>query len=44
MNKPDTIDGYDDNQTLSCERLLVTLLRGLEPLEGLHLLDRRLDS
>jgi len=31
MTKPDTIYGYDDNQTLSCERLLVTLLRGLGP-------------
>lgn len=31
MRKPGTIDGYDENLTADCERLLVTLLRGLGP-------------
>jgi hypothetical protein len=31
MAKPDTLLGYDEQQTLDCERLLVTLLRGLGP-------------
>lgn len=29
--KPDTIDGYTDRRTADCERVLVTLLRGLGP-------------
>lgn len=31
MGKPITRDGYSDKHTLACERLLVTLLRGLGP-------------
>jgi hypothetical protein len=31
MAKPATIDGYSDAYTLDCERVLVTLLRGLGP-------------
>lgn len=31
MAKPATLDGYSDQHTLDCERLLVTLLRGLGP-------------
>ena len=29
--KPDTIDGYTDRHTADCERVLVTLIRGLGP-------------
>ena len=29
MAKPATLDGYSDQYTLDCERVLVTLLRGL---------------
>lgn len=31
MTKPVTIDGYSDQYTVDCERVLVTLLRGLGP-------------
>jgi len=31
MAKPATFDGYDDEYTVECERMLVTLLRGLGP-------------
>jgi hypothetical protein len=31
MPKPTTFDGYDEGYTLDCERVLVTLLRGLGP-------------
>src|ERR1700722_9217329 len=31
MVKPKTIDGYRDRRTLDCERVLVTLWRGLGP-------------
>lgn len=31
MAKPATLDGYSDEHTLDCERVLVTLLRGLGP-------------
>jgi hypothetical protein len=31
MSKPSTLDGYSDQYTLDCERVLVTLLRGLGP-------------
>ncbi len=31
MAKPDIFNGYDERQTLDCERVLVTLLRGLGP-------------
>lgn len=31
MVKPATLDGYSDQYTLDCERVLVTLLRGLGP-------------
>lgn len=31
MPKPNTFDGYDEEYTLDCERVLVTLLRGLGP-------------
>ena len=31
MVKPATIDGYADQYTINCERVLVTLLRGLGP-------------
>ena len=31
MVKPATIDGYADQYTVNCERVLVTLLRGLGP-------------
>lgn len=31
MVKPSTFDGYSDQYTLDCERVLVTLLRGLGP-------------
>ncbi|MDP1717612.1 MAG: antitoxin, partial [Burkholderiales bacterium] len=31
MAKPATLDGYNDQYTLDCERVLVTLLRGLGP-------------
>ena len=31
MAKPPTITGYNDAQTVVCERVLVTLLRGLGP-------------
>lgn len=31
MAKPPTLDGYSDEHTLDCERVLVTLLRGLGP-------------
>ena len=31
MAKPATFDGYSDQYTADCERVLVTLLRGLGP-------------
>jgi hypothetical protein len=31
MAKPATLDGYSDQYTQDCERVLVTLLRGLGP-------------
>jgi len=31
MAKPATLDGYSDQHTIDCERVLVTLLRGLGP-------------
>jgi hypothetical protein len=31
MAKPTTLDGYEDTHTLDCERVLLTLLRGLGP-------------
>lgn len=31
MAKPTTLDGYSDQYTIDCERVLVTLLRGLGP-------------
>jgi hypothetical protein len=31
MAKPTTLEGYTDEYTLDCERVLVTLLRGLGP-------------
>lgn len=31
MAKPATLDGYTDQYTLDCERVLITLLRGLGP-------------
>lgn len=31
MIKPGTLGGYSDRYTLDCERVLVTLLRGLGP-------------
>ena len=31
MVKPATLDGYSDQYTIDCERMLVTLLRGLGP-------------
>lgn len=31
MTKPATVDGYSDQYTVDCERVLVTLLRGLGP-------------
>jgi len=31
MAKPATLDGYSDQNTLDCESVLVTLLRGLGP-------------
>jgi hypothetical protein len=31
MVKPSTLDGYSDQYTLDCERVLLTLLRGLGP-------------
>lgn len=31
MAKPTTLDGYSDQYTFDCERVLVTLLRGLGP-------------
>jgi hypothetical protein len=31
MIKPSTSEGYSDRYTLDCERVLVTLLRGLGP-------------
>ena len=31
MAKPATLDGYTDRYTADCERVLVTLLRGLGP-------------
>lgn len=31
MDKPTTVGGYSDRNTIGCERLLVTLLRGLGP-------------
>ena len=31
MVKPATLDGYSDHYTVECERVLVTLLRGLGP-------------
>lgn len=31
MAKPPTLDGYSEQHTLDCERVLVTLLRGLGP-------------
>ena len=31
MVKPATLDGYTDQYTVDCERVLVTLLRGLGP-------------
>lgn len=31
MVKPATLDGYTDQYTLDCERVLITLLRGLGP-------------
>jgi len=34
MAKPATFDGYSDQYTLDCERVLVTLLRGLGPWKG----------
>ena len=34
MAKPPTITGYSTAQTLDCERILITLLRGLGPWKG----------
>ena len=34
MVKPATNDGYSDQYTVECERVLVTLLRGLDPWKG----------
>ncbi len=31
MSKPTTLEGYDNIVTENCERVLVTLLRGLGP-------------
>lgn len=31
MSKPQTAEGYDEDYTVDCERVLVTLLRGLGP-------------
>lgn len=31
MPKPKTFEGYGEEYTLDCERVLVTLLRGLGP-------------
>ena len=31
MTKPVTLDGYSDQHTVDCERVLVTLLRRLGP-------------
>lgn len=31
MSKPATIEGYNDEHTSDCERVLVTLFRGLGP-------------
>ena len=31
MAKPATLDGYSNQYTVDCERVLVTLLRGLGP-------------
>ena len=31
MTKPQTVDGYSDAHTVDCERVLVTLLRGMGP-------------
>jgi hypothetical protein len=31
MTKPQTIDGYSADHTTECERVLVTLLRGMGP-------------
>ena len=31
MTKPQTLDGYSDAHTVDCERVLVTLLRGMGP-------------
>jgi hypothetical protein len=31
MSKPNTIDGYNEQVTRDCERVLVTLLRNLGP-------------
>lgn len=31
MAKPATLDGYSDHYTVDCERVLMTLLRGLGP-------------
>jgi len=31
MAKPATLEGYNDDYTLDCERVLVTLLRGRGP-------------
>jgi hypothetical protein len=31
MVKPATLDGYSDQYTIDCERVLLTLLRGLGP-------------
>ena len=31
MAKPATVEGYSDQYTVACERVLVTLLRGLGP-------------
>lgn len=33
MSKPQTVDGYNSTVTEACERVLVTLLRGIVPLK-----------
>lgn len=41
MAKPATRDGYSDQFTLDCERVLVTLMRGLGPWrDSLYLIGR----
>jgi hypothetical protein len=41
MAKPATLDGYCDQYTVDCERVLVTLLRGLGPVLPRRLADAR---